>query len=532
MTDQLSDRLQSFPYMRDYLYSRGFIITDANLTCSAEFPFYSNWWHKPLSNRYNVYLHKDQQLYTYRVQDIVFFLIGHAVDPFQMISDEEQILRFIASKYLESNDSLWKVESNLTGVFLFGIIKDDKLVFTTDCAGMQIVYYGKINEKVFITSHSKLVGDLCALQRDSYIDKLIHGRYYHFFGIWLPGDLSPYKELQRLVPNHSISFDSIQQNFVIERFFPWNTISPITSKEEYAQTIKSLSDIIERTLELISKKWSNQKIAISVTGGRDSTTTLACANGIYEKFNYFSYISNKAEKVDAEAAHNICSLLGLEHNIYFIPETVENEQEYETFRILLEYNSGCIGHNNANDVRKRLYFAKNHHFDIEVKSWVNELGRGSQYVKYNKKRFPRKPTAALCRAMHKIYLSPSMIHRTDKFFRRYLKTYYSESDFVNAPWLELYWWEFCWSGGEGLHLTAEHRPTFEIFVPFNNRYYVASMLSVPLKMRRADRIPADIIALKNQKIVDSKIVVKDLEHNNKRALIMRLYLELFSKIHI
>ena len=39
-----------------------------------------------------------------------------------------------------------------------------------------------------------------------------------------------------------------------------------------------------------------KKVSISITGGRDSTTTLACANGLYDRFHYFSYISNEAER--------------------------------------------------------------------------------------------------------------------------------------------------------------------------------------------------------------------------------------------
>ena len=96
--------------------------------------------------------------------------------------------------------------------------------------------------------------------------------------------------------------------------------------------------------------------------------------------------------------------------------------------------------------------------------------------------------------------------------------------------MELYWWEFCWSGGEGLFLTAEHRTSSEIAIPFNNRRYVARMLTVPLKKRRTDSIPKDIIQLMNPKIAEAGIVIKDVEHTDKRARLMRSYLEVFSRI--
>ena len=167
----------------------------------------------------------------------------------------------------------------------------------------------------------------------------------------------------------------------------------------------------------------------------------------------------------------------------------------------------------------------------EIKSWVNELGRGSQYVKYNKKRFPLKPTASFCRALHKIYVSPKLIHDTDKIFQSYLEKYFPEDVQKKAPWMELYWWEFCWSGGEGIFLTAEHRTSSEIAIPYNNRRYIARMLTVPLEKRRTDAIPKDIVAQMNPEISGTGIVIKDLEHTDKRALLMRAYLEVFSRIH-
>lgn len=61
--------------------------------------------------------------------------------------------------------------------------------------------------------------------------------------------------------------------------------------------------------------------------GCDSKTTLACAKGQYEHYQYFSYISQEAEAVDAEGAHAICEKLGLKHTIYTIPEQSAKEQE-------------------------------------------------------------------------------------------------------------------------------------------------------------------------------------------------------------
>lgn len=42
--------------------------------------------------------------------------------------------------------------------------------------------------------------------------------------------------------------------------------------------------------------------------------------GLYDGFDYYSYISSEAEKIDAEAADKICGMLGLKHRTYKISE--------------------------------------------------------------------------------------------------------------------------------------------------------------------------------------------------------------------
>ena len=526
---EMEKLLDGKPYLQEKLYTNGFLITDDDFTIDDGYPFYGNWSLARV-NAFSIYTHKNAVLKTYKDGNTLLFMIGHAVDPFDRLNDEILILKKLANAFRTGLDSYYRAQSDLTGVYCTGVLFQNKLYLSNDCTGMQIVYYGTIAGKHYFSSHSRLVADLIGLSQSAYIEHLVSSRFYHYMGTWLPGDLSPYSELCRLVPNHYVCIEENGSSNTI-RFFPIEEIKENNDPEDYQTTIGWLSDVMHETLSLYAGKWPDKKIAISVTGGRDSTTTLACAKGMYDKFNYFSYISNEPEKVDALAARDICQKLGLNHDIYVIPKSDSELEDVDAFAAVLECNAGCIGKNNPNDVRKRLYFIQNPKYDIEIKSWVNELGRGSQYVKYNKKRFPLKPTASFCRALHKIYVSPKLIHDTDKIFQSYLEKYFPEDVQKKAPWMELYWWEFCWSGGEGIFLTAEHRTSSEIAIPYNNRRYIARMLTVPLEKRRTDAIPKDIVAQMNPEISGTGIVIKDLEHTDKRALLMRAYLEVFSRIH-
>lgn len=527
---EMQQLLEQYPQYREKLYCRGFLLTNQPETSIVGYPFYGNWQKEVLTGGFTLYVHKDTTAYTHTAGERQFFLVGHAYDPFRMLRDEVEILKVLANALNEGEDTFWEVESDLTGIFCLGYIEEERVVFTTDCAGMQLVYHGVIHGCLYLTSHSKLVADLCGLEQDPYVTKLVGSRFYRYFGTWLPGDCAPYTALKRLQSNHAGSYRMDTHEIALRRYYPIRAIRQTVTDEEYEQVIRDLGDIMSRSMELIARKWPEKKVAISVTGGHDSKTTFACANGYYDKFDYFSYISNDAEAVDAHAAREICHQMELPHTIYEIPREDSRYPDLEVFRKIMECNAGCIGKNNANDVRKRMYFSLDSGFDIEVKSWVNEIGRARFYKRYNKKKFPAKLTAAYCRALYKIIFNPTLIHATNKIFREYLAQYYSEDVFGLIPWSDLLYWEFIWGSGEGLFLTAEHRVSYEITIPFNNRRYLEKMLCTPLEKRINDCVPRDIVAYRNPKLAQCGISVKDIGYTDFRTVLERGYLEIFSKM--
>ena len=527
----IDDAINKAPYLKSVVFRRGFIITSERIILKDGYPFYSNWTEKKLSENYYLYTHSDTTAYTLIMDNTMYFLIGHAYDPFQHIINETDILHVLAEKRMDGDTSFWDAESNLTGVFCLGYIRNGRVVYSTDATGMQVVYHGVIDGKFFITSHSKLIGDIKGIKRTKYIDRLVSSRYWHYWGMYLPGDISPYDELKRLVPNFYGEYGIDKKEISCHRYFPVSKIEEIDSEEEYLNTIHELGRIMSDTMKCISQKWVGKKVSISVTGGRDSMTTLACSRDVYDKFHYFSYISNYDESVDAEAAARILKHLGLQHEVFQIPDgSWGGYTDLDSFKAVMKCNSACIGDNNENDLRKRRFFLDNPPCDIEVKSWVNEAGRGWEYNKYNKKRFPQYPTASYWRAMHKVYVSPYLIHHTDRIFKEYLKKYYSKDVFDKLSWLELFFWEFTCSSSEAYFLTTEHRISYEITIPFNNRKYLAKMMTVPVEKRKNDCIPKDLISYMEPRITETGVLVKDVSHTSFRAFIVRMYLEVFSRI--
>ena len=530
--EKVKNLLDSYPQYKDKLFCRGFLITDCNNIDLKYFPFYGNWVSNEIAidgNRVSILTHRLTKCYIYHSDNSVHFLIGHAYNPYTMQYEEDKILSYLSDALENSVEDYWAKVSDLTGVFCIGYLNSKEIIFSTDCTGMQLVYYGSDGKNMFITSHSKLVADLRNFAQDDYVKRLVSSRFYHFWGTWLPGDLSPYKELKRVQPNFAFSYCFGNGDFSFERYYPTEKIVEI-SGEQYNDTISQIASVLENSMKLIAKKWPNKRAAISVTGGRDSTMTLAAANGTYDDFCYFSYISNENEKPDAEAAHKICDYLGLEHKIYKIPDNDKLYDELEAAKVIFECNAGCIGTNNLNDVKNRLYFDKVDDFDVEVKSWVSELARGEAQNKYNLRKFPAKPTPSWYRCMWKVVLSPGLIKESDRIFKEYLDKFYDEKVLSILPWTDLFYWEFSWSGGEGVFLTSEHKYSYDITIPCNNRKLLNTMFSIPLEDRIANKVPIDVIHLKNRKIEEANVFVKNAAHTSFWEFGIRTYLKVFSKI--
>lgn len=529
---EMKTLLDAHPQMQEYLYVRGFLLTDHQIDGLDEYPFYGNWIEQRIDCGhcvYYFYINSKNYLHVVKDEEYTHFIIGHAYNPYAMQYEEDIILRELANA--QRNNAYWDKESELTGVFYVGYFnKTGNLVSSTDCCGMQNVYYGQINGKLFVSSHSKLVADLNNLQRDPYVERLVNSRFYKYWGRKLPGDISSFSEVKRLQPNCSLTFYYHDSTIDVCRYYPKSAIEEVRDSQSFQSIIHECGRIMHNTMELIAKKWPNGQAAISVTGGQDSLTALACSNGLYDQYRHFSYISNDDEAVDAYAAEKICAHLGIDHTIHRIPVEDPDYKDIDIFAQVLECNSGCCGRNNQNDIRKRLYFAKHPPCDMEVKSWVNEMGRGWYWNKYNKKKFPQYPTAAYFRAMHKVYVDPKLIRDTDKIFQAYIDKYYGKEIWDKICWLELYFWEFSWCSGEGLALTGEHRVSYDITIPFNNRKYVELMLTVPLSIRVREGIPNALIDYMEPRIRETGISVHDVSHTNFRAFVVRMYLDVFSKI--
>lgn len=503
------------------LYTFGYCLTTDPDRVIAAIPEVSNWNCRELSG-YTLFVHPDQKSHVYSTEKAAWLLVGHAYNPFTLEKDETEILRQL-SELSFGTKAYRDYFDQLTGVFFFALIRPDSVIATCDCAGMLGANYAYLDGKPCFSAYSQMIADIYGLKEDPYVTKLKKSRLFHWYGWYLPGDLTPYSEVKRIVPNTEVIIDKTCR---VSRFYPRKPYSEVT-EAAYPDRVREIGMILHNNLQLAAEKWAHP--AISLTGGTDSKTTLACAKGLQERFTYFSYVSLPREETDAFAARDICGALGLQHTIYQVDPEPSAYPDFEEVSQLLERHYAYLGKANPNDICKRISLKRQIGFDVEVKSWVSEVARASRYEKYRKKSFPKKIRPRLLTSMYKFFaLNRGDALRTDKKFKEYLAKTGLESAISKTgyPWTEFFVWEIVFGGWGGLALTGEHMLTNEITVPYNNRALLDLMLRTPLEKRMHDHLHKDIMHQMDERIEKTGIHVVNGNETKQRAMIERAYYDI------
>lgn len=513
--------LEEYPQYREKLYIRGFLLTDAEID-DRDYPFYGKWKNMKLGGK-TLLVHPLQSVFVQERGGITMCFVGHAYNPISVVASEDEILKTCLELVERDEEQLWKYFNELTGVFTFFWLEGAQVNIVDDASGMQTTFYTAKNRKLYVCSHTKLIGDLLNLEFDPYVKRLINYKFFPLLGNSLPGDITQYIDLKRVTPNFCCCYE--KGEFKNRRFF-----TPYEEKKSMEELADECARILHNTMQLISEKWSRP--AISLTGGCDSRTTLACAAGLYDKFSYYSYNSAEDERVDCKAAETICKAVGIKHKIYPIPQSVEEEDHYNVVAKILRWNRGDLLESHANDIRKRITLDKIHDFDIEVKSWASEIGRAYFSKRFNgRKNFPEEPSGRACTTMYKFFLHDrKLVADTDRIFEKFIAEFYQQAERNPIPWFEQFFWEFRVPAWNGLVITGEHRYAADITIPYNNRVLLTLLLSVSIEDRINDKLYESIRKKMNPAIDETGISITNLKHTEKRAQFENLYWVLHSKL--
>lgn len=508
--------LEQHKNLQKYLFVRGFLFTNRDDLDLNQFPFYGNWTREAMENGYFAYVHCMQKVAWIENDGNIFFLFGHAYNPFTMQYDEKTILEKIANSY--GTDEYQNCIDELTGIFVFGVIKNDSIEFLVDPSGMQSACYSTIDGNFYITSHPQLIGDICSLIKGDLVNELIDYNWYsRVMGPYLPADMTPFDEVKRIVPN--IGYTYKEDKVSHKRFYPLRDLPECENEKEYNDVIVQAADILKNNMELVSKKWD--KASISLSGGIDSNTTFAAANGMYDKIKAFSFISAEKETIDADAAKIIAKRFNVDYKLYNIPETTDNLKNYDEIVEIIEHNNGYVAKDRKNEYRKKIYLMENLDTDVEIKSWVSETIRAYWYKHYGRKSMP-KMSPKLFRNLYKIFIfNRGLAHKVDKVFAEYIDEFEYDKIPSQYPIADMHYNEVTWGSWGGLNI-SEMKIYSDLTIIYNNRKFLDLLFRVPLEKRISDQHHLDMKKYLNKELYDMNIRVVNMKETKFRAFMLNV----------
>ena len=510
--------LNKYPEYRDALFCRGYYLTEDHDTDEQAYPFYG-MWNVFMVKSFKCFVHPLQTYTLYNRGNDSYLLIGHAYNPFSMCHEESKLLSDCADAHAKGKAELFECINEWTGIFALFVFSDDLMV-VQDCGGIKAVYYGEVNGKTIITAFPQIAADLHGLEMDPFIHELTTNRFFNIGNRYLPGDLAPFKEFKRLGANVYLTRNNDHQ-YQITRFYPTAPHPECKTEEDYRKIIEKSFEILHKGIELAGRKWSNGMISLS--GGTDSKTTLACANGCYDKFRYFSYQSKDTEIVDSEAAHTICGKIGLQHDIYKIHNNNADVKDFDVLKAIIDHTNAWVKNLADNEIRKYIFFYRHKDMmDVEVKSWISEIVRVFFDRKYGF-RMPAKLTPRHFSIFQtRYFLAPALLWKSDHLYKEYMRKFDLESTKFNYEHTDLYYWEVRMSSW-GMQVANSQDICHTITFPFNNRKLVDMMLCAPREKRVTDQMHTDIIRLANPTIADADIHIANNYFKSKRIWMEKIY---------
>lgn len=515
-TQDIQAALEKHPEFRQMLFRRGYLFTDCQITQPESYPFYGQWQELQIG-KYWLYVHQAQTVYTASENGVYSVLVGHAYNPFDMQHDEAVLCQDLLRANEKGKPAFFDKLSEFTGLHVIFLVEGDQVTACQDACSLTGCYFGRVGEKMYIAEHPQLIADICGLSMDPMVEKLIQSKCYNIGNRHLPGNLTPYTQLKRLGANTCLCYDG---DFAIKRFYPVRPHPEFKTKQEQEAAVAQIGKLIHGGIECCTKKWDRR--AISLTGGTDSKTTLASASGLYDQFSYFSFCSKPQEMVDAEGAKKLCAQLGLEHTFYPIPETNEEMEHFELFKMLMQHNTNYIVNLADNELRKYLFLHRLDAYDVELKSWASEVARVFFERKYKLKMPERLHERHGSIFQTRYFGHPGLLRWSDKAYYRFLREIGLEKTLYNYEHTDLFYWEIrmgCW----GVTVTSAQQMYHRVTMPMNNRKILELFLCFPHEMRKSDAVHRAVMQHMEPKVVEAEVEIQNLYFHSYRIWMEKLY---------
>lgn len=352
----------------------------------------------------------------------------------------------------------------LCGRFVIFLETNNDIQIFSDATGMRSVFY---NENIdSISSHANMISEG---EKNE-----IPFRYGY------PGNKTPYKNINILVPNTLLSLNELK----VKRFWPRESIEVNATEIVY-------NDIVNYAVNSIKKAASDFNVKLALTAGLDSRVMLALFLKSGISFETYTYGGGKDTKLDIAVAKDLAAKCGIKHTVI------------KTRKLSKELSN----------VFSNTVYTNHHHSAIEpLENWFQdrstlcvtanllEIGRDF-YAKYRSLSEPTNP-----RSMAELHINSmprssrvevssdrkNLLHY-DACFSSFIEgSSFNEPRSLNFDPYDQFYWEHRMNSWHGVNMN-ERDFYAQAFIPFNARVIFKMLLSVHIDERRSAKIFHNII---------------------------------------
>lgn len=287
-----------------------------------DLPFFPGWQRINISENLLMASHPDLPITYTQKNGYKIFLLGYILDPSRPDFSDVDIIQTLIENPV-SLDSIINKLDQLTGRFVLVIAFGKSLyIFHDPCGLRQVFYCFDKNGTFWCASQPNLLAEILDL---SYDPTMLEYKYLPLFTsgrdeFWFPCDLSPFKEIKYLLPNHYLDVN----DKLVKRYWPRKDSF---TRIDVDECVDKASKLLQNTIEVAVMRFP---LVMGISAGYDSRKSLAASRSVKDKIIFYTHTPIKGNEADVEIPAKLLSKLGLKHKVIdLIPMDEEFKKYFE-----------------------------------------------------------------------------------------------------------------------------------------------------------------------------------------------------------
>jgi hypothetical protein len=390
-------------------------------------------------------------------------LMGFILDPNRPAAGNGDILKTIADRMADGAQP-HESTRDYGGRWILIVVNGDRSILFNDAAGLRQVFYTNemCSDGFWCASQPGMLAELLDLEMSEealdFIDSYEFRKYHEFR---FPGDSSPYRVVQHMLPNHLLDLGTR----ACHRYWPDRplaTLAPETAAEHLGAMLRGL-------LQSASSRFD---LALSLTAGLDSRIVMAASRELIHKLRIMTVrqLDKPDDYMDVAVPAQLLSRFNLAHEV--VRSSLVMDREF----LGVFYGNTALPHPvYAPDAYAIM--RQGGHSRVAVTGSASEIGRTS-FKQQIRKPENEKITAEDLAGLQKMGGNRLVIQSYDRWLS-------SLGNLHNVHPLDLFEWE----QGHGNWLAMcqlEFDVAWQdIFTPYNCRKLLETMLAVSDRYRES-----------------------------------------------